>query len=74
MVPPEPEQNGIAVANATVTTGLQAGGSEVPAAVLLHLKNQAHTRSQIDLNENRERQGRVRLLKSVGDLEHHLGL
>lgn len=72
---PELERGGVAVAFATVTAGFQTGDSDVPAAVLRTPEEaQAHALSQIDLYENWERQGRVRLLKSVGDLEHHLEL
>lgn len=68
---PELERGGVAVAFATVTAGLQTGG-----AVVLRIPEdaEAHALSQIDLYESWEKQGRVRLLKSVSDLEHHMQL
>ena len=35
---------------------------------------EAHALSQVTLYERQERGGRVRLIKSVADLEHHLAL
>ena len=70
---PELKRGGIAVAFATVTAGLQTGpglrsGPRTPEAA------EAHAMSQIELYESWARQGRVRLLHSVRDLEHHLEL
>ena len=73
---PELERGGVAVAFATVTAGLQPNSSvnleSLPSRFLDTAE--AHALSQIDLYESWERQGRVRLLKSVPDLEHHLVL
>lgn len=73
---PELERGGVAVAFATVTAGLQPSSSGNLESLPSHSLDtaEAHALSQIDLYESWERQGRVRLLKSVSDLEHHLAL
>ncbi len=74
---PDLERGGVAVAFATVTAGLQTGDSSsslVTARARTPEKAEAHALSQIGLYESWESQGRVRLLKSVVDLEHHLAL
>ncbi|MBI5029206.1 MAG: membrane dipeptidase [Chloroflexi bacterium] len=76
---PELERGGIAVVIATVTPGFLAadvGADFEPRSALYHTAEQAEAQalSQIDLYESWEKQGRVRLLKSVIDLEHHLQL
>lgn len=74
---PDLERGGVAVAFATVTAGLQTGDSGshlVSAHTRTPEEAEAHALSQIDLYESWEFQGRVRLLKSVSDLEHHLEL
>lgn len=73
---PELERGGIAVAFATVTAGLQPSSSVNLEALPSRSLDaaEAHALSQIDLYESWEQQGRVRLLKSVADLEHHLVL
>lgn len=74
---PELERGGVAVAFATVTAGLQTGGddSDVVRVVSRTPEDaEAHALSQLDLYESWDKQGRVRLLTSVSDLEHHLRL
>lgn len=72
---PELERGGIAIAFATVTAGLQPSAYEVPGASTSSVHAaEAHALSQIDLYERWEQQGRVRIVKSVADLEHHLTL
>ncbi len=71
---PELERGGIAVAFATVTAGLQTGEGGGTAASRTPEDAEAHALSQIALYESWEKQGRVRLLKSVSDLEHHVQL
>jgi Zn-dependent dipeptidase, microsomal dipeptidase homolog len=72
---PELERGGIAIAFATVTAGLQPSAYEVPSASTSSVHAaEAHALSQIDLYERWEQQGRVRIVKSVADLEHHLTL
>ena len=74
---PDLERGSVAVAFATVTAGLQTGNSGsnlVTAHARTPEEAEAHALSQIDLYESWESQGRVRLLKSVSDLEHHLEL
>jgi membrane dipeptidase len=75
---PELGRGGIAVAFATVTAGSKA--DEVPVTdmytTVYHTPEEAEAQAleQIDLYERWEKEGRVRILKSVTDLEHHLGL
>lgn len=72
---PELEQGGVAVAFATVTAGLQPSATDAnPATVLDARSAEAHALSQIALYERWNGEGRVRLVKSVTDLEHHLTL
>ena len=76
---PELERGGIGVVIATVTGGFKAEDvdlSEVPRAAFYRTPEESEVLAlaQLDLYEAWERQGRVRLLKSVGDLEHHLAL
>jgi membrane dipeptidase len=76
---PELERGGIAVVIATVTGGFKAedvGKDFEPASAIYHSLEQAEAQAlmQIDLYEQWEKQGHVRLLKSVADLEHHLQL
>jgi membrane dipeptidase len=76
---PELERGNIAVAFATVTAGFLAedtGGDFEPRSVIYHTSEdaQAQALTQINLYERWEEQGRVRLLRSVNDLEHHLQL
>jgi membrane dipeptidase len=76
---PELERGNIAVVIATVTGGFKAedvGKDFEPASAIYLSLEQAEAQAlmQIDLYEQWEKQGRVRLLKSVADLEHHLQL
>jgi membrane dipeptidase len=76
---PEMERGGIAVACATVTPGFltaDVGEDFEPRSALYSTLEEAEAQAltQIALYESWERQGRVRLLKSVGDLEDHLQL
>ncbi len=74
---PDLERGGVAVAFATVTAGLQtgdSGSSLVTARARTPETAEAHALSQVGLYESWESRGRVRLLKSVVDLEHHLAL
>lgn len=71
---PDLERGGVAVAFATVTAGFQSGGPNLVTRARTPEEAEAHALSQIDLYERWEAQGRVRLLGSVPDLEHHLGL
>ena len=72
---PELERGGVAVAFATVTAGLQPSTPSAPSSDTSSANAaEAHALSQIELYESWERQGRIRLLKSVVDLEHHLTL
>ena len=73
------ERGGIAVAFATVTPGFlvaDVGENFQPQSAIYHTQEEAERQalSQIDLYERWERQNRVRLIKSVNDLEHHLEL
>lgn len=75
----ELERGNIAVVFATVTGGFKAedvGQDFEPASAIYYKLEQAEAQafSQIDLYERWEKEGRVRLLKSVTDLEHHLQL
>jgi membrane dipeptidase len=76
---PELERGNIAVAFATVTAGFLAedvGEDFEPRSAIYHTSEdaQAQALTQINLYERWEEQGRVRLLRSVNDLEHHLQL
>ena len=76
---PELERGGIAVVIATVTAGFLAadvGADFEPQSALYRTPEEAEAQAltQIKLYENWDRQGQVRLLKSVNDLEHHLVL
>ena len=76
---PELERGGIAVIFATVTAGFlveDVGQNFEPRSALYRTPEQAEAQalSQIDLYELWEKQSRVRLLKSVNDLEQHLQL
>ena len=76
---PELERGGIAVTFATVTAGFLAedvGEDFEPRAAIYSAPEEAEAQalSQIRLYEDWEREGRVRLLKSAGDLDRHLQL
>jgi membrane dipeptidase len=76
---PDLERGGIAVAFATVTAGFLAtdvGADFEPHSALYHTPEEAEAQAltQIALYERWEKQGRIRLLKSVHDLDHHLQL
>jgi membrane dipeptidase len=76
---PELERGGIAVAFATVTAGFlveDVGEGFEPGSAIYRTPEEAEAQAlaQIRLYEGWEEQGRVRLLKSVGDLDHHLRL
>lgn len=76
---PDLERGGIAVAIATVTAGFRAAdvpaNFKLPAAMYSTPEQaEAHALEQIDLYERWERAGRIRLLRSVRDLDRHLDL
>ena len=76
---PELERGGIAVAIATVTGGFLAadvGPDFEPRSALYSTPEEAeaHALAQIALYRRWQREGRVRLLGSASDLEHHLEL
>lgn len=77
---PELERGGIAVAVATVTAGFLAadvvGADYIPRSAIYHTPEEAEAQAlaQVELYEHWHEQGRVRLIKSVNDLEHHLRL
>ena len=76
---PELERGGVGVAFATVTAGFRVedvGEDFVPGSATYRTPEEAEAQAlvQIELYETWERQGRVRLLKTVGDLDHHLQL
>jgi membrane dipeptidase len=76
---PELERGGIAVAFATVTAGFLAedvGEGFEPRSAIYRTSEEAEAQAltQIGLYEGWEEQGRVRLLRSVNDLDHHLRL
>jgi membrane dipeptidase len=76
---PDLERGGIAVVCATVTAGFLAadvGADFEPRSALYHTPEEAEAQAltQIALYETWHQQGRVRLLKSVDDLDHHLRL
>lgn len=76
---PDLQRGGIAVAFATVTPGFLAadvGTDFEPQSALYHSLEEAEAQAlkQIALYEKWDRQGYVRILKTVTDLEHHLQL
>ena len=76
---PELQRGGIAVAFATVTAGFLAedvGEDFEPRSAIYHTPEEAEAQAlaQIKLYEDWDEQGRVRLLRSVSDLDHHLQL
>jgi membrane dipeptidase len=76
---PDLERGNIAVAFATVTAGFlvaDVGADFEPRSAIYHTPEQAEAQAltQIALYEDWDKQGRVRLLKSVNDLDHHLQL
>jgi membrane dipeptidase len=76
---PDLERGGIAVVCATVTAGFLAadvGPNFEPRSAIYHIPEEAEAQAltQIALYEEWQRQGRVRLLKSVVDLDDHLAL
>jgi membrane dipeptidase len=76
---PELERGSIAVAIATVTAGFLAqdvGEDFEPNTALYRTPEEAEAQAltQIKLYESWDIQGRVRLIKSATDLEHHLQL
>lgn len=76
---PDLERGGVAVVFATVTAGFLAadvGENFEPRSAIYHTPDEAETQAltQIALYESWEKQGRVRLLKSLNDLDHHLQL
>lgn len=76
---PDLERGGIAVVCATVTAGFLAadvGADFEPRSALYHTPEEAEAQAltQIALYQTWHQQGRVRLLKSVDDLDHHLEL
>jgi len=76
---PELERGGIAVAGATVTPGFlvaDVGPNFEPRSALYSTPEQAEAQAlrQIDLYEAWQSQGRVRILRSATDLDHHLEL
>ena len=76
---PDLERGGIAVVVATVTAGFleaDVGPNFQPRSAIYRTPEEAEAQAliQIGLYSEWERQGRVRLLKSAGDLERHLHL
>lgn len=76
---PELERGGVAVALATVTGGFleeDVGAGFEPRSAIYRTPEEAEAQAleQIGLYEQWERQNRVRLLKSVDDLDDHLDL
>ncbi len=76
---PDLERGSIAVVVATVTAGFLAadvGENFEPRSAIYRTPEEAETQAltQIALYERWEHEGRVRLLKSSNDLEHHLQL
>ena len=74
---PDLERGGIAVAFATVTAGFLAadvGDDFEPRSAIYHTPEEAEAQAltQIALYEEWQQQGRMRLLTSVNDLNHHL--
>ena len=76
---PDLQRGGIAVVCATVTPGFLAadvGADFEPQSAIYRTAEEAEAQAltQIALYERWEQEGRIRLLKSVNDLEHHLQL
>jgi membrane dipeptidase len=76
---PELERGGVAVAIATVTPGFKVedvppGRVPEPALYRTAEEAEAHALRQFDLYERWHREGRLRLLRSAADLDHHLDL
>ena len=76
---PNLERGRIAVAFATVTPGFlveDVGEAFEPRSALYRTPEEAEAQAlrQITLYESWENQGRIRLIKSVTDLDHHLAL
>ena len=76
---PDLQRGGVAVAFATVTPGFRAadvGADFEPQSALYHTPAEAEAQAlrQIALYEQWQSQNRVRLLKSVADLDDHLSL
>jgi membrane dipeptidase len=76
---PDLERGGVAVVCATVTAGFlvaDVGEEFEPRSAIYGTPEEAEAQAmtQIALYEEWERRGLVRLLKSVGDLDHHLEL
>ncbi len=76
---PDLERGGIAVVFATVTAGFleaDVGANFEPRSAIYHSPEEAEAQAlkQIALYEQWARQGRIRLLKSVRDLQDHLRL
>jgi membrane dipeptidase len=76
---PDLERGGITVAFATVTAGFLAadvGAAFEPRSAIYRTAEEAEAQAliQVALYEQWDKQGRVRLLKSVNDLDHHLQL
>ena len=76
---PDLQRGGIAVAFATVTPGFlitDVGSDFEPKSGIYHTPEEAEMQAlkQIELYENWDKQGYIRLLKSATDLEHHLQL
>jgi hypothetical protein len=64
---------------ATVTPGFlvqDVGAGKVPPAAIYHTHQEAEAQAlrQVALYQDWEQQGRIRLVKSVNDLDHHLHL
>jgi membrane dipeptidase len=75
----ELERGNIAVVIATVTGGFKAedvGKDFQPTTAIYYTPEEAEAQAltQIDLYERWEKQNRIRIIKSVADLEHHLEL
>lgn len=77
---PELERGGIAVAMCTVTPGFLAQDvpdpRRLPPSAIYETQEEAEAQAmiQIELYETWHREGRVRLIKSGADLDHHLAL
>jgi membrane dipeptidase len=76
---PELEKGGIAVAFATVTAGFleeDVGAGFEPRSAIYRTSEEAEARAlaQIELYKSWEARGRVRVLGSINDLDHHLRL
>ncbi len=76
---PELQRGNIALAFATVTPGFlveDVGANFEPKLAIYYTPEQAEIQAmlQLDLYERWEREGRVRIIRSVDDLENHLPL